>query len=110
MKRKRTMSFARDQAIVAAFDPVLLCLLGFALVIRLGVALAVPTLHHPDENFQFFEQAHRFAFQFGIIPWEWHASAGIRSTVVPFILGCLFKVSETVVGGPEGYLVVAKTI
>jgi hypothetical protein len=55
-----------------------------------------------------FEQAHRIAFGYGVVPWEFRA--GIRSPVLPYVLAALFWVSERVVGGPEGYLLVTRAV
>jgi phosphatidylinositol glycan class B len=82
-------------------------LLALALLVRLAAIIAFPSLHHPDENFQLFEQAHRIAFGYGVVPWEFRD--GIRSPVLPYILAALFWLSERVVGGPEGYLLVARS-
>jgi phosphatidylinositol glycan class B len=87
-------------------DWTMLGLLAFAFLTRVAVIFALPSLHHPDENFQLFEQAHRLAFGFGISPWE--IPAGIRSPVLPFLLACVFVLSEPLFGGPQGYLAVAK--
>ena len=91
-----------------AFDRAMLSLLVVAFIIRVTAVITFPSLAHPDENFQLFEQGHRFAFGYGVVSWEW--SAGIRSPVLPFLLSCIFRVAEPLVGGPEGYLVVAKLV
>jgi GPI mannosyltransferase 3 len=83
-------------------------LLAFALLIRVTAIVAFPSIHHPDENFQLFEPAHRLAFGSGIVPWEFQA--GIRSPVLPFLYAGIFAVAEPIVGGPEGYLAVAKLV
>jgi phosphatidylinositol glycan class B len=87
-------------------DRTLLVMLALAMVVRLVAIVAFPSLHHPDENFQLFEQAHRIAFGYGVVPWEFRD--GIRSPVLPCALAALFWLSERVVGGPEGYLLVAR--
>ena len=84
-------------------------MLGFfvlAFLVRLAAILEFPSLDHPDENFQVFEQAHRFAFGYGIVPWEF--VTGIRSPVLPAVFAVVFRLSAPVVGGPEGYLIVAR--
>lgn len=43
----------------------------------------------PDEVFQTLEQAHRFAFGYGLIPWEFRL--GARSWVFPGVLGLYWK-------------------
>jgi hypothetical protein len=101
----------RRSAIVARHfpfaDPTLLVLLAVALVLRLAGVIFFPSLHHPDENFQLFEQAHRIAFGYGVIPWEFRE--GIRSPVLPTILAALFWLGERAFGGPEGYLLLARS-
>jgi GPI mannosyltransferase 3 len=87
-------------------DWVMVGLLAFAFSMRLAAILAFPSLDHPDENFQVFEQAHRFAFGYGIVPWEF--VTGIRSPILPAIFAVVFRLSAPVVGGPEGYLIVAR--
>src|SRR5215469_13787749 len=81
-------------------------LLAAALVLRLAAIIVFPSLHHPDENFQLFEQAHRIAFGYGIVPWEFRE--GIRSPVLPYVLAGLFWLGEKIFGGPQGYLALAR--
>lgn len=56
-----------------------LALVGF--VIRMVFALTSVNTHHPDEIFQYLEQAHRLVFGYGFIPWEFRF--GARSWLVP---------------------------
>ena len=56
--------------------------MGFGL--RLGVALWSEETLHPDEVFQYLEQAHRLVFGYGIVPWEY--IHGIRSWLLPMLL------------------------
>ncbi len=95
-----------DRVLTFAADRALLVVLVLAMVVRLAAIVAFPSLHHPDENFQLFEQAHRIAFGYGVVPWEFRD--GIRSPVMPYVLAAVFRISEPVVGGPEGYLLVAR--
>ena len=95
-----------DRTLAPFADRTLLILLGVALLVRLAAIVAFPSLHHPDENFQLFEQAHRIAFGYGVVPWEFRD--GIRSPVLPYILAGLFRVGEPAFGGPQGYLLVAR--
>jgi phosphatidylinositol glycan class B len=101
---KRPSVLERVRGVLADRD--LLILLGLALAVRLAAIVVFPSLHHPDENFQLLEQAHRIAFGYGVVPWEFRD--GIRSPVLPYVLAALFRLSEPVVGGPEGYLLVAR--
>jgi phosphatidylinositol glycan class B len=102
---KRPSILERARALLA--DRTLLDLLALAMLVRVAAIVAFPSLHHPDENFQLFEQAHRIAFGYGIVPWDFRD--GIRSPVLPYALAAVFWLSERVVGGPEGYLLVARS-
>jgi GPI mannosyltransferase 3 len=101
---KRPPILERVLALLA--DRTLLGLLALALMVRLAALIVFPSLHHPDENFQLLEQAHRIAFGYGVVPWEFRD--GIRSPVLPYMLAALFWLGERVAGGPEGYLLVAR--
>jgi phosphatidylinositol glycan class B len=79
-----------------------MALLALALALRVAALFAFPSVHHPDETFQLFERAHRLAFGYGVKPWEFED--GLRSYVPPYILAGLFKLSEPIFGGPEGYI------
>jgi hypothetical protein len=96
----------RVHAVVA--DHPLAVLLAAALLLRLAAVVVFPGLHHPDENFQLFEQAHRIAFGYGIVPWEFRE--GIRSPVLPYVLAGLFWAGEKAFGGPEGYLLFTRFV
>jgi hypothetical protein len=89
-------------------DWALITLLVLGLLVRVAAIIEFPSLHHPDENFQLLEQGHRYFFATGIIPWEF--LIGTRSPVLPFILGLVFAASEPLVGGPEGYIFVARLL
>jgi hypothetical protein len=102
---KRPSILARLQALLA--DRTLLILLALALGLRLAGIVLFPSIHHPDENFQLLEQAHRIAFGYGVVPWEFRD--GIRSPVLPYLLAGMFWVAEQLFGGPEGYIVVARS-
>jgi hypothetical protein len=102
---KRPSILERVRALLA--DRTLLVLLALAMLVRFAAIIVFPSLHHPDENFQLLEQAHRIAFGYGVVPWEFRD--GIRSPVVPYMLAALFWLGERAVGGPEGYLLVARS-
>jgi GPI mannosyltransferase 3 len=90
------------------FDWPLIGLLLLALLVRVATIIAFPSLHHPDENFQLFEQGHRWFFGYGLVPWEFRV--GTRSPVMPFLLGLTFAAAEPIAGGPEGYLFITKLL
>ena len=86
----------------------LVAILALAALVRLAAIFAAPSFHWADENFQFFEQGHRLAFGYGIKPWEFEE--GIRSYAVPYALAGLFRVSEPMFGGPQGYIAVSRIV
>jgi hypothetical protein len=57
---------------------------------------------HQDEIFQTLEPAHRLAFGFGVISWEWRD--GVRSWVFPAILAVLMRATAWTGPGFLGYL------
>jgi len=56
---------------------------------RLWAAIWDQGIFWPDEIFQSLEQAHRFAFGYGFVPWEFQE--GARSWVFPGVLGLFWK-------------------
>jgi GPI mannosyltransferase 3 len=79
------------------------------LVIRLILALNFDNIYHPDEIFQYVEQAHRWEFGYGNIPWEYRY--GIRSWVLPgFIAGLLHLLHIFHIEDPNIYVPAIKTI
>ena len=50
-------------------------------VLRVVFALCADNIHHPDEIFQYPEQAHRWVFGNGLVPWEFRF--GTRSWLLP---------------------------
>ena len=93
---------------VPSIDWTMVAILGIALAVRICAILLFPSLHHPDENFQLFEAAHRRAFGYGIGTWE--DRAGLRSPVIPYLLSRVFALAEPVVGGPKGYIVTSQIL
>jgi hypothetical protein len=65
-------------------------MLGLGLVVRIAVACGADHVHHPDEIFQVFEQAHRVVFGYGIVPWEFRF--GTRSWLVPGLVAGVLQV------------------
>lgn len=50
----------------------------------------VQTFHVPDEYWQSLEVAHRLAFGYGYLTWEWQAR--IRSYIYPFLISILYRI------------------
>lgn len=61
----------------------MLWLVALALILRLAALMAV-NMHHPDEFYQYPEQAYRLLTGQGVIPWEYRV--GIRSWLLPLLL------------------------
>jgi len=84
-----------------------LALIG--LLARLSVAFATDRIHHPDEVFQYLEQAHRLVFGYGYIPWEYRF--GTRSWIVPgFISIILFFCKFLGIDDPATYVFIVKVV
>lgn len=84
-----------------------LALVGF--VIRIVFAFASVNTHHPDEIFQYLEQAHRLVFGYGFIPWEFRF--GARSWIVPlFSAGPLLLCKIGQCAEPSLYIPFVKVI
>ncbi len=79
-------------------------MLGWAL--RVGLSLRSGIVH-PDEIFQMEEPAHRLAFGYGIVAWEWRA--GIRSWVFPYLFSLLMRVFGSSAGS-TAYLLAIKLL
>jgi len=62
----------------------LACILIAALAVRLLVLIGYPNIHYADEIYQNLEQAHRFVFGYGVVPWEYRL--GTRSWILPGVL------------------------
>lgn len=80
--------------------------LGLALALRAACALLFQGAHYPDETFQAFEQGHRYAFGYGLKPWEFED--GLRSTLPPLALAGLFRLGDALFGTPEAMLGLAR--
>lgn len=58
--------------------------------LRMVNSLMVQTYFNPDEHWQALEVAHRIAFGYGHLTWEW--KKGIRSYLHPMLFALLYKV------------------
>jgi len=77
-------------------------LLGFALALRVGLAMGSPNIFYPDEIFQTLEPAHRLVYGYGVISWEWRL--GIRSWVFPTFLAGVMRATAWMGSASAGYL------
>jgi len=76
--------------------------LFIGLFLRVEQAIRNPRMVHPDEIFQTEEPAHRLAYGYGVITWEWRL--GVRSWVFPAILACVMRATSWLGAGSAGYL------
>lgn len=96
---------ARDRTTVPL--PLRALVLALAAAPRAWAAVADQGLFWPDEFYQSLEQAHRFAFGYGIVPWEF--VDGLRSWVFPGAIGLLWKgLAMAGVTGAPALIVAAK--
>jgi len=79
----------------------LLVLFLIALLFRLAAA-RFPNVVHPDEIFQTEEPAHRLAYGYGVVTWEWRE--GARSWVFPTFLAGIMRTTDWMGAHSAGYL------
>jgi hypothetical protein len=72
------------------------------MVLRVSEALKTSSLAHPDEIFQTLEPAHRLAYGYGVVTWEWRD--GIRSWVFPAFLAGIMRATDWMGSHSAGYL------
>jgi hypothetical protein len=86
---------------------VFLAILAVALALRL-LALAPPSMHHPDEIFQYLEPAHRLAFGQGITTWEFRY--GMRGWLLPTVLSWAMVAGQAIAPGSSLYLMLPRAM
>ena len=96
----------RDAHVARVLDSkwTLAAVCALAMALRMVVAIVYPGYEHADEIYQALEQAHRLAFGYGIIPWEF--GEGVRSYILPGVLAGVFRAAESI--WPGSYLVAAR--
>jgi phosphatidylinositol glycan class B len=78
-------------------------ILLLAFLLRLGAAVMLPNNNHPDEIFQTLEPAHRLAYGYGVVTWEYRE--GLRSWAFPAFLAGIMRATDWMGAGSTGYLV-----
>jgi phosphatidylinositol glycan class B len=73
-----------------------------ALLLRVGLAVRHTNVNHPDEVFQTREAAHRLAYGYGVVTWEYRE--GVRSWVFPAFLAGVMRATDSIGAGSAGYL------
>ncbi len=76
-------------------------LIAIALGFRIAWAILRPNVLYPDEIFETLEPAHRLAFGYGILSWEWMES--VRSWVFPGFLAGIMRITAWTGPGSIGY-------
>lgn len=79
--------------------------LAAALGLRL-LALTLGATYHPDEIYQYLEQAHRLVFGYAVVPWEYHY--GIRSWFLPTVLAGPMALGDALAPGTQAYLLLPR--
>ncbi|VDL20111.1 unnamed protein product [Hymenolepis diminuta] len=68
-----------------------LFILSGLIIFRLLNALMIQTTFVPDEIWQSVEVAHRWAYGYGALTWEWEPSVAIRSPLYPLMFTGIYK-------------------
>jgi hypothetical protein len=80
-----------------------------AITARLAAIFAsFPHLHWADESYKFFEPAHRMAFGYGLVIWEFRD--GISSPVLPAMFAALWTLIASVLDGPQATIYAAQVL
>lgn len=75
----------------------------------LRIAATLPwSMHHPDEYFQYVEQAHRLVFGYGIVPWEYRYD--MRNWAVPLMLAGPMKLGALIAPDGDLYLMLPRLL
>ena len=78
----------------------LLGIILLALGMRAAILILFPTIAHPDEVFQYLEQANRLLDGRGLVPWEYEH--GARSWLLPGILAGAMRIGTLFLPPPQG--------
>lgn len=90
-------------------DKIFLAILAGGIIIRLAASLYWENIIWPDELYQSLEQAHRLAFGYGLVPWEF--VEGLRSYLVPFFLaGILWPFKFLTFAGSAPYTITVRLV
>ena len=81
--------------------PLFICFVT-ALLLRVAVAFRFPSIEYADEIFNTLEPAHRLAYGYGIVVWEW--VRGARTWVFPAFLAGVMRITSWMGPGSLGYL------
>jgi hypothetical protein len=104
-----TLSSRATATAAAVLGPGILAMLVLGLFVRIVVACSADHVHHADEIFQSFEQAHRAVFGYGIVPWEYRF--GTRSWLTPGLVAGVLQVCRMLgLTDPGSYTLAVKLV
>lgn len=83
----------------------LIALVLAAAAVRIYIALTTGAVH-PDEVFQYQEQAHRAVFGYGVVTWEYRY--GMRSWLLPLLLAGPMRLGDLIAPDSQLYLMVPR--
>jgi GPI mannosyltransferase 3 len=95
--RRRSWPKERQLAALALFT-----IAAIAIALRLIPIAFVPSVNWPDEIFQVLEPAHRLAYGYGLVAWEFQL--GVRSWLMPGLVAGIMELSRILGAGPDYYL------
>ena len=98
-----TVTTSRTRARTSALVGAAIVVVAFALR---AATLARPSIHHPDEIYQYLEAAHRYLFGYGVIPWEYRV--GMRSWLLPLLLSGPMALGNLLAPGGTLYLLLPR--
>jgi hypothetical protein len=84
------------------------------LLVVAGIVRVVATVQtsnsflYPDELFQYLEQAHRYVFGYGVVPWEYRL--GLRSWLYPLLLTVPMRLGDMLDRDGSLYLLLPRTV
>jgi hypothetical protein len=88
---------------------VLFVSLAAGAALRLWLALSDDGVHWPDEIYQTLEPAHRAAFGYGLLAWEF--LEGARSWTLPGLIAGVLKLTQVVgLDSPRAYLTIVRIL
>ncbi len=82
--------------------------LATALAVRLWAVLTQTYILYPDETYQYFEPAHRLAFGYGVVTWEY--LDGIRSWLFPGAIAGLMRIAAVFSDQPQAYVMLVRLV
>ena len=84
----RRRSWPKERRLTAL---ALFAIAAVAIALRLIPIVVVPSVNWPDEIFQVLEPAHRLAYGYGLVAWEFQL--GVRSWLMPGLVAAMIELS-----------------